>query len=322
MFTHRPPFSPVVSALATSAPSAGVRAPHRRLRACDLPSAAHDGPVAAPPASPPAALPTPPRSPLPPHAPERAIDPAALPGVWRADACAAPADAWPTGHVALDAQLPGGGWPAGGLVELLCAQPGLYEGALLAPYWAHITQAQPAGRLAWVMLGHSPWRLHAPGLARLGLQPQQLLCLQPATEADAAWAVEQMLHSSGITGIWWLTRHAQSQHLRRLQWAAQSRGIPLFASRPLSSRSDPSPAPLRLHLQAGPDQALRVHILKRQGPRHEQPLDLPCTTPLHLLPRRRVLAQPLGECAVQAAANPLPQPHHVVDRPVPASVAA
>lgn len=311
MLTHRPPFSPVVADLAAPPASVGARAPHRRLRACDLPAAPS----------------------------RQAMDPAALPGVWRADACAEPADAWPTGHAALDAQLPGGGWPAGGLVELLCAQPGLYEGALLAPYWAHITQAQPAGRLAWVMLGHSPWRVHAPGLARLGLQAQQLLCLQPATEADAAWAVEQMLHSSGITGIWWLTRHAQSQHLRRLQWAAQSRGIPLFASRPLSSRADPSPAPLRLHLQAGPHQALRVHILKRQGPRHEQPMDLPCTIPLHLLPRSvpaptlshlpempRVSPQPpdqsTREPAVQSNINSPQQPNHVVDRPVPAPVAA
>jgi len=232
-----------------------------------------------------------------------------LPGVWRADACARPVGSWPTGHLALDAHLPGGGWPAGGLVELLCTQPGLYEGTLLAPHWCRITQAQPAARLAWVMLGRSPWRLHAPGVAHLGLQPQRLLCLQPATQADAAWAVEQMLRNSGICGIWWLTSHAQAQHLRRLQWAAQEAGIPLFASRPLACRQDPSPAPLRLHLQAGPDQALKVHILKRQGPRPDHPVDLPPSAPLHLLP---------------APATPAHQPvqHHVVDRPVPAPVAA
>ncbi|NBT11785.1 MAG: translesion DNA synthesis-associated protein ImuA [Betaproteobacteria bacterium] len=265
---------------------AGALAPHRRLRVADI----REGGAKEHPA----------------RVSEPAGDPAALPGVWRADTCATPSGVWPTGHPALDAQLPGGGWPAGGLVELLCAQPGLYEGALLAPHWARTVQAQPAGRWAWVMLGHSPWRLHAPGVARLGLPPQRLLCLQPATEADAAWAVEQMLHSAGVTGIWWLTRHARSQHLRRLQWAAQAGGIPLFVSRPLACRQDPSPAPLRLHLQSGPEQALRVHILKRQGPRHEQPVDLPCTMPLHLLPRRTA---------------PRSQPH-VVDRPVPAPVAA
>ena len=273
--------------------SAGAQAPHRRLRVGGQrvhATAARQGPAPV----------------------EAAPDPLALPGVWRADTCAQPSGSWPTGHAALDAQLPGGGWPAGGLVEVLCAQPGLYEGALLAPHWARLTQAQPAARLAWVMLGRSPWRLHAPGVAYLGVPPQRLLCLQPATEADAAWAVEQMLHNSGICGVWWLTRHAQAQHLRRLQWAAQAASVPLFVSRPLACRQDPSPAPLRLHLQSGPDQALRVHILKRQGPRLEQPIDLRSTNPLHLLPRSR-------SAVAHQPAQPL---HHVVDRPVPSPVAA
>ncbi len=265
--------------------SAGAQAPHRRLRVGA--GLAHPQSVGSAP-------------------PAQALN---LPGVWRADACARPTDSWSTGYAALDTHLPGGGWPAGGLVELLCAQPGLYEGALLAPHWSRISQAQPAARLAWVMLGRSPWRLHAPGVAHLGLQPQRLLCLRPATEADAAWAVEQMLHNSGICGIWWLTRHAQAQHLRRLQWAAQAAGIPLFVSRPLACRQDPSPAPLRLHLQAGPDQALRVHLPKRQGPRLDHPVDLPRAAPLHLLP-------------VPTAPASQPLQHHVVDRPVPAPVAA
>ena len=47
----------------------------------------------------------------------------ALPPLWRADRldsrCAAAGEAQPTGHAALDAELPGGGWPAAGLTELL-----------------------------------------------------------------------------------------------------------------------------------------------------------------------------------------------------------
>lgn len=254
-----------------------------------------------------------------PRAPHRRLRPDApeladLPGVWRANTCAAPAGVWPSGHPVLDAELPGGGWPAGGVVELLSAQPGLHEGSLLAPYWSAMAQAQPAGRLAWVTLGHGPGRVHAPGLARLGVPPAQLWCLQPATEGDAAWAVEQMLRSTGVVGIWWVTRHAQPQHLRRLQWAAQSRGIPLFTSRPLACRQDPSPAPLRLHLQAGPEQALQVRVLKRQGPRLEQVLTLPNPAPLKLLPGRESAAPSPTSAPVSSS--------HVVDRAVPAPVAA
>ena len=43
--------------------------------------------------------------------------------VWRADRLAAECSGEPavlrSGHAALDAQLPGGGWPVGGLIELL-----------------------------------------------------------------------------------------------------------------------------------------------------------------------------------------------------------
>ncbi|HDR9613290.1 TPA: recombinase RecA, partial [Burkholderia aenigmatica] len=37
-----------------------------------------------------------------------------------------------TGFASLSAELPGGGWPVGGLVELLAAQPGCGEMRLLA----------------------------------------------------------------------------------------------------------------------------------------------------------------------------------------------
>ena len=46
--------------------------------------------------------------------------------VWRADALAAPqADTVSSGDAALDAQLPGGGWPVGALTELIQA-PGVH----------------------------------------------------------------------------------------------------------------------------------------------------------------------------------------------------
>ena len=57
--------------------------------------------------------------------------------VWRADALAAPqADTVSSGDAALDAQLPGGGWPAAGVTELLLAAPGSAELRLLAPLLA------------------------------------------------------------------------------------------------------------------------------------------------------------------------------------------
>ena len=54
--------------------------------------------------------------------------------VWRADELARNVGATrPTGHAALDAVLPGGGWPVGALVEVLQPQAGQGEWRLLAP---------------------------------------------------------------------------------------------------------------------------------------------------------------------------------------------
>lgn len=62
-------------------------------------------------------------------------DPARLhPGIWRAHQVGAgAARTTRTGFAALDAQLPGGGWPHAVLTELLLGQPGIGELRLLAP---------------------------------------------------------------------------------------------------------------------------------------------------------------------------------------------
>ncbi|MBE0549022.1 MAG: hypothetical protein IH627_15505, partial [Rubrivivax sp.] len=56
------------------------------------------------------------------------------PALWRAHQVARPHDVVvPSGHADLDAQLPGGGWPARVLTELLLSHAGVGELRLLAP---------------------------------------------------------------------------------------------------------------------------------------------------------------------------------------------
>src|SRR5687767_4935847 len=54
------------------------------------------------------------------------------PDVWRGRATTQHATL-PTGQSALDALLPGGGWPLGALTEICCAEEGLGEISLLMP---------------------------------------------------------------------------------------------------------------------------------------------------------------------------------------------
>jgi protein ImuA len=61
------------------------------------------------------------------------------PSLWRASQPArADTHCVDTGHPALSAQLPGGGWPAGTLTELLQQQHGIGELRLLGPTLARV----------------------------------------------------------------------------------------------------------------------------------------------------------------------------------------
>src|SRR5881394_1449643 len=75
-----------------------------------------------------------------------------------------------SGFAALDAQLPGGGWPRRVLSELLLPHPGVGEVRLLC---ASLAAVQQAGRL--VMMFDPPHLLSAWALTQLGLDVAQLL---------------------------------------------------------------------------------------------------------------------------------------------------
>ena len=55
------------------------------------------------------------------------------PAIWRGDACAPEPFALPSGFAALDAALPGRGWPQGALTEMLLAREGIGEIRLTLP---------------------------------------------------------------------------------------------------------------------------------------------------------------------------------------------
>src|SRR5262245_23793614 len=66
------------------------------------------------------------------------------PAIWRGRS-AARTDVFPSGFAALDAFLPGGGWPRTGLIELLVSTLGTGELYVLLPLLARLTQ-KPSAR--------------------------------------------------------------------------------------------------------------------------------------------------------------------------------
>lgn len=179
--------------------------------------------------------------------------------VWRGGALALPTqDGVTTGHPALDAQLPGGGWPRGDLTELLCDLPGGGELSLLLPALAALSAAG-----GWLALVAPPWRPHAPAWAAAGLALERLVVVRAGQEA--AWCCEQLLLCGGFSGVLaWPARDPDPRALRRLQVAARGRPALAILWRPAAAAAVPSPAPLRLAVGPGAG-GLALRIVKRRG---------------------------------------------------------
>ncbi len=201
--------------------------------------------------------------------------PATPPGLWRGDDwLGAPTPVVGTGHAALDAELPGGGWPLGALCEVLLAPLARSEWALLLPALA----ARLAGGQGRAVLVAPPLEPFAPALQAARVPVQRLCCIHPGSAVAAAWACEQALRCRDVRAVLaWLPQAAPAM-LRRLQLAAAQREQLFWVFRPVPAQPAASPAPLRLQLESA-RQALLVHVLKRRGPPLERPVALPACSP-------------------------------------------
>lgn len=200
-----------------------------------------------------------------------------------------------SGFAALDAVLPGGGWPCGELTELLCREHGIGELSLLQPTLS--TLDHEAG---WIAVVAPPWQAHAPAWQAAGVPLERLLMVD-ATAADAAWACEHLLASGALAALLAWLPDCDTRGLRRLQLAAHGRRSLAFVFRPHAAAGTASPAPLRLRLDAGV-QALAVELIKRRGPPLAQPLQLQVRRPL---PWSRLQTAPAGSPpAVPAPRSP------------------
>jgi protein ImuA len=172
-----------------------------------------------------------------------------------------------TGYPALSAEIPGGGWPVGALVDLLVQQAGVGEMRLLRPALGSLG-ARP---IALVQPPHIPNGL---GLGYIGLELGGLLRVSAPKTADALWSAEQILRAGSCGALIFWAQHVQASSLRRLHLAAQSSGTLFFMVRPVAAAQDSSPALLRLALRPAAD-GLMVDIVKRRGPMRAEPLPIP-----------------------------------------------
>ncbi|TBW54598.1 translesion DNA synthesis-associated protein ImuA [Marinobacter halodurans] len=166
-----------------------------------------------------------------------------------------------TGFPALDAYLPGGGWPRGAMIECLVATPGIGELRLMLPALQRMTQAGQT--VFWIDAPHIPY---APALARADVDIRHLVTIRTQTREDQLWTLENCLRSpvTGLAMIW--LDSAKRSDIRRIQLAAEAGDSLCILFRHSRYADQQSPAALRLLLNPGEDSGqLCPDILKRRG---------------------------------------------------------
>ena len=176
--------------------------------------------------------------------------------LWRGQTRLVSPSTQPTGYAALDAALPGGGWPESALSEILIANTGIGELRLLWPTLARMTAAHE--RVVLVAPPHVPY---PQAWLAAGVDLRQLTIVN-AQGRDALWAAEQCLRSGSCGAVLCWPQQADDRTLRRLQVAAETGQTLAFAYRPLREAVNPSPAALRLAVEAQPAQ---LRVLKCRG---------------------------------------------------------
>ncbi|MET0280118.1 MAG: translesion DNA synthesis-associated protein ImuA [Steroidobacteraceae bacterium] len=199
---------------------------------------------------------------MPPPVPQERLDELLQhPSLWRGrGAVSAPGLA--TGFAALDALLPGSGWPRQGLVEILTSGGGHGELSLWAPLLCRLTQA---GDARWCAFIAPPFEPFAPAWQARGVRLDRLLMVRTP---EPLWALEQSLLSGACALAFAWPAGTRSRvrmtELRRLALAAE-RGAALgVLIRPLQAAAQPTVAALRLAVTRRAT-CLRVELLKGRG---------------------------------------------------------
>jgi len=226
-----------------------------------------------------------------------------VPHVWRVTDLAREESVLPSGHAMLDAQLPGGGWPWGGMVEVLQHRPEAHVWQLLLPAIASLVK-QREGPLVLVGAPHIPF---GPALSAQGLPAERLLCIRTRASAARLWAAEQALGCADVLAVLAWLPQAQARDLRRLHLAARQRRRFLVVIRDRQAVHQASPAPLRVLLE-GVDE-LRVRIVKRKGPGLDAPVVLPAWPE-----RLQALLQSRRRSSLAQPAPTVEKGSHVLDR--------
>jgi protein ImuA len=137
----------------------------------------------------------------------------------------------PFGAAEIDRRLPDGGLALGALHEVSGRGPDEEDGSVPAAFIAGIaTRLAPAKPVLWCQSA-GDGDLYGPGLAACGLAPARLILSRARNTTDLLWAMEEGLRTRALAAVVGEIADLPSSASRRLQLAAESSGVTVFALR-------------------------------------------------------------------------------------------
>lgn len=132
----------------------------------------------------------------------------------------------PTGFSTLDSALPMGGWPVGGVTEIMIPGSGTGELRLLTPVLRRMTQA---GRTVALLV--PPYLSYAPTLIQHGVDLKHVRVVRSTTALEGLASIESGLQSASFAAVvaWMPAAAVQDPNATRmLQLAARLSHCPVF----------------------------------------------------------------------------------------------
>lgn len=181
---------------------------------------------------------------------------------------------------AVDEALPWGGLPRAGLHEIIAGDGSAAAVGFCAVWLARLLDG--GGSVLWCRRGRT---LYPPGLAAFGLDPRRLIVVHGRKDMDLFWAMEEALRSGAVAGVVGeidglrsgaasapvcsgpapsptapsptapSTTGATTTALRRLQLAAETRGVMALLLHPRTPLRWATPALTRWRVDAAPSAA-------------------------------------------------------------------
>lgn len=164
-----------------------------------------------------------------------------------------------TGYAALDAMLPEGGWPVGGITEIFCADDRRLALPLVWPALARLSQAR-----RWLAMIAPPNTFNGAELQAEGIEPSRLLMIRPHATSNGLWAVEHALRAGTSAAVLSWVNHADRHALQDLRGAALAGNSCGLLFRPDRDSESAGVASLRLRVTGSLQEGLFVELLQQR----------------------------------------------------------